>query len=183
MDSAMPPKKAKPPQPHFPDHDHRLCVGDALSVAADLCQRRGARLTALRRRVLELVWRSHGPVGAYEILDWLRVEDGRAAAPPTVYRALDFLIEQKLIHRIESMNAFVGCVDPSNPHTGQYLICRDCGMVTEIDDHGISEAVRRQADQRGFGIDRQTVEVHGVCRGCATKAAGAGGRAARPAAP
>ena len=177
----MAPRKTQPPQPPSSEHDHRLCVGGALSVAAELCQRRGARLTPLRRRVLELVWRSHGPVGAYEILDWLRVEDGRSAAPPKVYRALDFLIEQKLIHRIESMNAFVGCVDPENPHTGQYLICRDCGTVTELDDDGISEAVRRQADQRGFGIDRQTVEIHGVCRVCAAKTVG--GRAARAAAP
>ena len=174
-------KKSIPPQQA--DHDHRHCVDDALAVASDLCQRRGARLTSLRRRVLELVWRSHVPVGAYEILDWLRVEDGRAAAPPTVYRALDFLIAQKLIHRIESMNAFVGCVDPVNPHTGQYLICRECGTVTELDDDGISAAVRRQADQRGFGIDRQTVEVHGICSMCSAKGTSAGGRAARLPAP
>jgi Fur family zinc uptake transcriptional regulator len=163
--------------PH--DHDHTHCVDNALSVATELCQRRGARLTALRRRVLELVWRSHGPVGAYEILDLMRVEDGRAAAPPTVYRALDFLIAQKLIHRIESMNAFVGCVDPANPHSGQYLICRDCGTVTELDDRGISDAVRRQARQRGFDIHRQTIEVHGLCRRCGGASAA---REERPAA-
>ncbi|MGQ0678019.1 MAG: Fur family transcriptional regulator [Rhodospirillales bacterium] len=173
----MKPKAAKPPA--HPDHDHRRCVERALSVAADLCQRRGARLTSLRRRVLELVWRSHGPVGAYEILDWLRVEDGRSAAPPTVYRALDFLIEQKLIHRIESMNAFVGCVDPATPHSGQYLICRDCGSIIELDDDGIKDAVDRQAQLRGFGVDRQTIEVHGTCRACAGKETGAR-RAARP---
>lgn len=173
-------KIAKKPALPRHDHDHRHCVDKALAVATELCQRRGARLTALRRRVLELVWRSHGPVGAYEVLDWLRVEDGRAAAPPTVYRALDFLMEQKLIHRIESMNAFVGCVDPSNPHSGQYLICRDCGTVTELDDHGIGDAVRRQAQQRGFEVQQQTVEVHGLCRGCMTKARENGGRTKRP---
>ena len=169
----------KSPLPHQ-DHDHRHCVDNALKVATELCLRRGARLTDLRRRVLELVWRSHGPVGAYEILDWLRIEDGRAAAPPTVYRALDFLIGQKLIHRIESMNAFVGCVDPANPHSGQYLICRDCGTVTELDDRGISGAVRRQAQVRGFEVQQQTIEVHGLCRGCTAKTRESGGRAARP---
>ncbi len=163
---------AKSPALLEADHDHRHCVDNALAVATELCQRRGARLTVLRRRVLELVWRSHGPVGAYEILDWLRSEDGRTAAPPTVYRALDFLIEQRLIHRIESLNAFVGCIDPINPHTGQYLICRDCRTVTELDDDGISHAIRRQAQQRGFQIGQQTVEVHGLCENCAGKKPG-----------
>ena len=176
-------KPAKASAHAHQDHDHRRCVDNALTVAAELCQRRGARLTALRRRVLELVWRSHGPVGAYEVLDWLRIEDGRSAAPPTVYRALDFLIEQKLIHRIESMNAFVGCIDPGNPHSGQYFICRDCGNVTELDDAGIGDAVRRQANQRGFDAHRQMIEIHGTCRGCAAKTRAGDGRTARPHAP
>ncbi len=104
------------------DHDHGHCVATALDAAASLCQRRRARLTPLRRRVLELVWRSHEPQGAYDILDTLG-ERGRRAAPPTVYRALDFLLGQGLIHRIESLNAFVGCRDPDTPHAGQFLIC------------------------------------------------------------
>lgn len=152
------------------EHDHKHCVSNAMSVATELCQRRGVRLTALRQRVLELVWRSHVPAGAYAILDWLRVEDGRLAAPPTVYRALEFLMQQKLIHRIESLNAFVGCIDPSRPHSAQYLICRTCGTVAELEDSAVAEAIAGQAARQGFSIDRQTVEVHGLCGPCVRSA-------------
>src|SRR5262245_4876474 len=116
------------PRPAFPrkGHDHDRCVTDALSAAEAVCARAGDRLTPLRRRVLELVWASHRPAGAYALLDRLR-EDGRGAAPPTVYRALDFLLERGLIHRIESLNAFVGCAHPGENHLVQFLICRSCG--------------------------------------------------------
>ncbi|MCK6451549.1 MAG: transcriptional repressor [Alphaproteobacteria bacterium] len=161
------------PGPTAGQHDHKACVSNALAMASALCQRRGVRLTPLRQRVLELVWRSHVPVGAYEILDRLRVEDGRSAAPPTVYRALEFLMEQKLIHRIESLNAFVGCIDPSRPHAAQYLICRQCGTVTELDDGAVAAAIQEQARRQGFSIDRQSVEVHGTCGHCADPAGAA----------
>ena len=149
------------------EHDHSHCVDQAVDLAGRLCARRGVRLTALRKRVLELVWRSHKPVGAYEVLDWLKSEDQRSAAPPTVYRALEFLLEQKLIHRIESLNAFVGCVDPSRQHTAQYLICTACGMVKELEDAAVAKAIGAQASAQDFVVDRQTVEVHGLCGACA----------------
>ena len=118
---------------HGDDHDHADCVEAALGDAERLCAHRGARLTMLRRRVLERVWRSHAPVGAYDILDTLRT-GSRRAAPPTVYRALAFLIEHGLVHRLESRNAYVGCAMPAVPHSGQFLICHDCGSVGELAD-------------------------------------------------
>ena len=147
-------------------HDHGRCIADALDGAEALCTRRGARLTTLRRRVLELVWERHEPVRAYDILDSLRA--GRpGAAPPTVYRALDFLLGHGLIHRIESLNAYVGCGEPRASHTGQFLICDDCGAVGEIDDAEISGLIAEKADAMGFAVLRQTVEVMGRCPGCA----------------
>lgn len=162
------------------EHDHSHCVDRAVDVAISLCARRGVRLTALRRRVLELVWRSHKPVGAYEVLDWLKSEDQRSAAPPTVYRALEFLLEQKLIHRIESLNAFVGCVDPSRQHTAQYLICTGCGMVKELEDAAVAQAIGAQAAAQGFVVETQTVEVHGRCGACAKAGRPAPGAHAHP---
>ena len=95
------------------EHDHRVCVKDALEQATAICAKRGARLTPIRRRVLELIWASHKPSGAYDILEALSQESrGKRIAPPTVYRALDFLLEQGLIHRLESLNAFIGCPHP-----------------------------------------------------------------------
>ena len=116
-----------------PDHDHHACVSEALVGAAELCRKRGVRLTGTRQRILELVWAGHRPVGAYELLAALG-RDGRPAAPPTVYRALDFLVAQGLVHRIESLNAFVGCPAPARPHRGQFLICRACGASAEVTD-------------------------------------------------
>src|SRR3546814_13619005 len=95
-------------------HDHDHCVSHALAEADSLCARQGVRLTALRKRVLELVWQSHKPLGAYDILAQLTEQDGRRAAPPTVYRALDFLLENGLVHRIASLNAFIGCNHPEH---------------------------------------------------------------------
>ena len=147
------------------DHDHGRCVSDAVATAEAICRRRGLRFTPQRRRVLELVWNSHRPVGAYDILELLQ-EDSHKAAPPTVYRALDFLIEADLVHRLDSLNAFVGCPDPRRPHTGQFLICRDCRSVTELDDGEISEIVDRKAADLGFTAIRQTLEIQGLCENC-----------------
>lgn len=146
-------------------HDHDTCVETALERAESLCRARGLRLTGLRRRVLELVWNSHKPAGAYEILNSLNRE-GRRAAPPTVYRTLEFLIEADLVHRLDSLNAFVGCRDPGRSHTGQFLICRQCRSVAELDDPDIDSLVGRKAADLGFTAVRQMVEIQGLCQDC-----------------
>ncbi|KPF88060.1 Fur family transcriptional regulator [alpha proteobacterium AAP38] len=150
---------------HAVRHDHGSCVKDALARADALCTERGVRLTSQRARVLELVWSSHKPRGAYAILEDLSA-DGKRVAPLTVYRALDFLLEQGLIHRIESQNAFVGCPDPGTAHTGQFLVCSCCGNATELTDRGIAAAIADSAAAQGFTVQRQTVEVTGICPDC-----------------
>jgi Fur family transcriptional regulator, zinc uptake regulator len=146
-------------------HDHESCIEDALDRAAQLCAERGARLTELRRQVLQLVWRGHEPVGAYAVLEALR-RSHAGAAPPTVYRALDFLIEHGLIHRIESLNAYVGCPRPERPHVSQFLICGGCGAIAELDDPAIAAAVLRRAGELGFLVEQQTIELRGLCPRC-----------------
>lgn len=147
-------------------HDHSRCVHSALAEADTLCEQKGLRLTALRRRVLELVWQSHKPLGAYDILGVLSEQDGRRAAPPTVYRALDFLLEHGLVHRIASLNAFMGCVHPEHAHQGQFLICRACHVAVELEHPTISEAINGGAASIGFAVETQTVEVVGLCANC-----------------
>jgi Fur family zinc uptake transcriptional regulator len=151
-----------------PEHDHGDCVQQALVTAEKICRERGLRLTRIRRRVLELVWNSHKPVGAYDILDVLGRE-GQRSAPPTVYRALDFLIDADLVHRLDSLNAYVGCSHPHSSHTGQFLICRDCRSVAELDDKEISALVDRKANALGFSAVRQMLEIHGLCPECQQK--------------
>lgn len=155
------------PEGVFPrrDHDHLRCVSDALAQAARLCRDRGARLTPLRARVLEIVWQSHKPLGAYDMLAVL-AQEGRCAAPPTVYRALDFLLEQGLVHRLSSLNAFVGCSRPGHAGSGQFLICQSCGNAAELNDGGVERAITRSATAHGFDINRPTVEISGVCPEC-----------------
>ena len=98
------------------EHDHAACIAQAVGQAEQVCHQQKQRFTALRRRVFELVWQHHRPIGAYEVLDLLQ-RDGRAA-PPTVYRALDFLLEIGLVHRIASLNAYVGCIQPHHHARG-----------------------------------------------------------------
>ncbi len=148
-----------------PGHDHAHCVDDALAAAERQCAAKGAKLTEQRRRVLALIWKSHEPVGAYTLLDRLR-EEGVRAQPPTVYRALDFLVENGLIHRIESLNAFVGCAAPDERHVGQFLICSGCRSAAELDDPTIGAAIAQRAKEIGFAVSRATVEIAGLCPSC-----------------
>ena len=147
-------------------HDHSHCVASALAAADQVCKRDGARLTSLRRRVLELVWQSHQPLGAYDILGQLSAEDGRRAAPPTVYRALDFLLEHGLVHRIASQNAFVGCNQPGEHHQGCFLICRQCHTAIELEAPEVDSAIHAAARAIGFQVEGQTVEIRGLCSRC-----------------
>lgn len=148
-----------------PEHDHDFCVEKALQNAVNICRQRGLRFTAQRRRILELVWASHKPVGAYDILELL-ARDGNSTAPPTVYRALEFLINANLVHRLDSLNAFVGCPEPRTPHAGQFLICSQCRSVVELNEPEISEVVRQKADSLGFSAARLTLEIQGLCQLC-----------------
>lgn len=152
------------------DHDHDRCVENALAAAQDLCRRAGTRFTPLRRRVLEIVWTSHKPLGAYAILDVL-ADEGRRPMPPTVYRALEFLQNHGLVHRIPSLNAFIGCVEPGRHRGGQYLICRGCGTVAELTDEGLGSRLDARAREHGFAVEAVLTEAIGLCPACAGKRA------------
>ncbi len=157
------PAKALPYRPH----DHAACVKDALADARAICQRDNARLTATRERVLELIWHSHKPLGAYDVLGML-TEDGHNAAPPTVYRALDFLQQHGLVHRIASLNAFIGCPHAGTHHQGMFLICRGCGNVLELSAPDVTSAIEHAATDVAFSPRELMVEISGYCPQCAS---------------
>jgi len=146
-------------------HDHDMCVAEALAHAEEVCARRGLRLTRIRRRVLEIIWSSHKPVGAYDILEELG-RDGKRPAPPTVYRALDFLIEAWLVHRLDSLHAFIGCSDPSHAHAGKFLICSQCRSVAELDDPEIARLISNTARAAAFEPHSLVLEIQGLCDLC-----------------
>jgi len=153
----------------FATHDHRRCVQQALSQARAACRERGARLTELHEEVLRLVWQSHRPIGAYALLEMLGAHAGarRRPGPPTVYRALEFLREQGFVHRVESLNAYVGCQIGAGPHDHQLYICRGCGATLESAQPAIRTAVARYGDEVGFTVESMALEVLGLCPGCA----------------
>jgi Fur family zinc uptake transcriptional regulator len=149
-----------------PDHDHERCSSDALAHAEAQCAKRSERLTPIRRKVLEALLATHRPLGAYELIDRLAEQGGRPA-PITIYRALDFLLAQGLVHRIESRNAFVACVhrhDGGDPIV--FLLCERCGAVGEAASPATATALKAAARAAGFTPKTPVIEIAGVCAHC-----------------
>ena len=116
--------------------------------------------------MLEILLESHAALGAYDVLARLNAE-GRNAQPPVAYRALDFLVANGFVHRIESMNAFVACVCPDEAHRPAFLICRTCRQVAEAPATSAREALTQDARSLGFQVDAVSVEARGLCPACA----------------
>ncbi|MCB1615389.1 MAG: transcriptional repressor [Pseudomonadales bacterium] len=153
------------------DHDHAHCIESALISAGRVCKQKGVRLTPLRKQVLALVWRSHKALGAYTIMDLMREQQAEKIAPPTVYRALEFLLAQGLVHRLNSVNAFIGCPlrESKRPHSPCFFICLSCLETREVDMPHLEKNIRVQAEEQGFSIERPSIEVTGLCRICQQK--------------
>ena len=151
---------------HAPDHDHERCTADALKHAEVLCAQRAQRLTPIRRQVLEVLLESHKPLGAYEIIDLVAAR-GPRPAPITIYRALDFLTAQGLVHRIESRNAFLACInDHASDAPVVFLICEHCGAVGEAPSAAVAESLNAAAKSAGFTPKAPVIEITGVCAHC-----------------
>ncbi|MEX1033953.1 MAG: Fur family transcriptional regulator [Cellvibrionaceae bacterium] len=147
-------------------HNHQRCIDTALASARALCIERGVRLTLQREQVLRLVWQSHKPLGAYPLMEMLSSATTKPVAPPTVYRALEFLSEQALIHKIHSLNAFVGCSEPGSHHQSRFLICRHCEVAVECGSGELDAALAKTAAVAGFTAEEQSVEIVGLCPTC-----------------
>lgn len=148
----------------FPRHDHQECVRKALNRAEEICREKQIKLTPLRRQVLQLIWRSHQPVGAYQLLEQLN-GDGQAK-PPTIYRTLEFLQQAGLVHRLATLNAYIGCPSPDDGAHGPFLICNLCQRLVELRTASVTEALRSSAAELGFTITDQALELHGLCPEC-----------------
>lgn len=148
-------------------HDHNKCVNAALNAAEHLCVARGVQLTTIRQQVLALIWESHKAVKAYELLDRIKPQQS-AAKPATIYRALDFLIEQGLIHRVESLNAFVGCRCSGQQHEQLLLICKECHEVEERSAIEVMQAIAGELEAANFVLHSKAIEIHGICAHCAS---------------
>jgi Fur family zinc uptake transcriptional regulator len=149
-------------------HGHANCVRSTLALAEAQCEERGAKLTPIRRRVLEVVAAAHGPVGAYDVVERLAAAGEGRPAPITVYRALDFLIGQQLVHRIASRNAYVAC---NHSHAAEdtivFLICEACGDVEELADPRVARTIAAASAAEGFNVRQPVLELTGTCARCA----------------
>ena len=149
-----------------PGHDHGRCASDAIAHAEAICRERHERLTPMRRAVLEALLASHAPLGAYELIDRL-AKQGARPAPITLYRALDFLRAQGLVHRIESRNAFIACVH--NHASGDpvvFLICEKCGAVGEAAAAAVAKTITTASRAAGFTPKTPVIEISGICAHC-----------------
>lgn len=155
----------------YQPHNHQLCINTALATAKQLCSKNSAKLTSIREQVLTIILQSHSPCGAYRILEMLAsAEDPPCKlAPPTVYRALEFLLEHGLIHRIASLNAYIACCRPARKHQAQFLLCQRCEQAMELNADEISSAIMDSAKELGFAAADPCVEIFGLCPECLAK--------------
>ena len=152
--------------PHLPDtvaHDEQTF----LDHAASRCRARGASLTPIRRKVLALLREQPGGLKAYDLLELIKL-DHPSASPPTVYRALDFLIEQGLAHRIGRINQFVACNQNCHDEANLFLVCPACGTVTELHDEVALVALSKSLEAAGHTLAGPEIEISAICRSCTT---------------
>ncbi len=147
-------------------HDHSRCINAALASANNLCAEKNARLTATRESVLRLLWQSHQPLGAYQLQDRLSKLLNKPVAPATIYRAVDFLLQLGLIHRIASLNAYIGCPFPNSEHSNLFMICTDCGSTAEVAHNTINDLLQSISDKAHFTLKSQSLELFGLCPQC-----------------
>lgn len=149
----------------FEEHDHSRCVRTALEVADETCAQAGLRFTAVRRKTLEILLEEHRALGAYEILEKLR-EEGFGSQPPVAYRAIEFLVKNGFVHKVEKLNAFVACNKPQKPHSPTFMICRSCQLVVEAFSGEVSSMLGKSAGKLGFRVEKSVIEVEGTCSSC-----------------
>lgn len=139
---------------------------ELLAHVSKICETRGVRFTPQRKRVFELICTNKSASSAYDLLEQLK-ESEPQAKPPTIYRALDFLLEQGFIHKVESNNSFISCCScGQKKHYSQLLICDQCGNVVELQDDNLMAVLASNASKFGFKITNHVIETHGTCRSC-----------------
>ncbi|MDA7853713.1 transcriptional repressor [Porticoccaceae bacterium] len=147
-------------------HDHGRCINAAMTRAHDLCIEQNARMTTTRESVLRLLWQSHRPLGAYQLQDQLAELLNKPIAPPTVYRAIEFLLQLGLIHRLPSLNAYIGCPFPNSEHSNLFLICTECGSASEMAHAAINNTLQSAGAKVNFTLQSQSLELFGLCPQC-----------------
>ena len=156
----------------FTQHD----VAERLAAAKEQCHTHGVRFTPLREQIYMLVLQANKPVGAYDLITQLQqarlldsdneIDGAKNVAPPTVYRSLEFLLSEGLIHQLTSINAYVPCCHPRAQHTAAFLICDQCQRVQECSSLPVQEMISFAEKDIGFTVARSVIELSGRCQAC-----------------
>lgn len=175
----------------FTPHD----VAERLTAAKEQCRLNGARFTSLRQQIYQLVLEANQPIGAYDLITQLqqirlsetdnsddsqqshsqspsssaqssKKQTPKNVAPPTVYRSLEFLLSEGLIHQLTSINAYVPCCHPRAQHTAAFLICSQCQRVQECSSLPVQEMMSFAEQDVGFIVERSVIELSGRCQAC-----------------
>ncbi|REF86453.1 Fur family zinc uptake transcriptional regulator [Methylovirgula ligni] len=163
------------PQPRQKKSQAIAAFRSTMANAEDLCRREGAKLTPARRRVLEILAEEGRPLGAYDMIEKIAVATGKHPAPVSIYRALDFLLENGLVHRLASRNAFLACAHGhKHEEPVVFLICEACGTVTEATSRALHREIALLGAESGFAPHSQVLEITGLCRSCGAQKAAVG---------
>ncbi|MGB4191684.1 MAG: transcriptional repressor [Rickettsiales bacterium] len=146
-------------------NQHSKCINSALEHAQSLCNQKKILFTSLRKNILEIIWQSHIPLKAYDLLERLQKKDS-SAKPITVYRTLDFLLLHNLIHKLESQNTYFGCTHPGDIHNCYFLICKKCNQVEEGCEHNLLKKIYETLKESNFIVDHAVLEIKGICKSC-----------------
>ena len=142
-----------------------LPLQQILAGAIAICEQKNVRFTKARQMIFELIVKAQVPVKAYDVLDSVKERD-KSAKPPTVYRAIDFLMECGLIHKIHRLNAYVSCSHPSRHKECYFLICSKCNGLTECCSKEIDTVITDTAAKAGFSLRNVSMEMTGICQHC-----------------
>ena len=150
----------------YQPHDQVRILNAAISRAHEICEAANVRLTPTREAILKLLWQGHKPMGAYQLQQQLAKVSEKPIAPPTIYRAIEFLIDLGLVHRIHSLNAYIGCPFPSSEHSNIFMICEKCNTVAEVSDKKVNNLLSAITEKVGFTLRSQSIELFGLCPNC-----------------
>lgn len=144
---------------------HHKCIESALEQTEKLCLNNKIKFTELRKNIFIHIWQNHKPIKAYDILQELQKKEAKAK-PITVYRALDFLVKNHMVHKLTSDNTFFGCTHPGKAHNCYFLICKKCNNVEEGCKNDLIKNIYNNLDQTNFKIEYINLEIHGICKKC-----------------
>jgi|TARA_B110000263_G_scaffold81153_1_gene70967 Fur family zinc uptake transcriptional regulator len=146
--------------------NHKICSDDAIKKAEFICEDKSLRFTEIRKFIFKLIWKSHKPSKAYDLLSKIS-KMNYSAKPPTVYRALDFLLDNGFIHKINSLNAYIGCSHPLKHNECYFMICKNCDEIKECCDEAITESIKKTLSSNRFSSKNIGIEITGDCYQCA----------------